>query len=126
MPFVTYAYYTSQAGGVLPEEVFSRLIGRACAYVQYMTLGKGHGDTDGEKLAACRVLEVYADGESQRENGRAIRSENNDGYSGAYVTEQRDGESWEEVLSRKAYQAARPYLLSTGLLYRGVNQGGNR
>lgn len=124
MPFVVeYAYYAEKAGGRLPEEEFSRLIGRACAYVQYMTLGKGCGDTDGEKLAACAVTDVYADAERKQESGSVgIKSENNDGYSVSYVTEQKDGESWEEALSRKAYQAARPYLLPTGLLYRGIGR----
>ena len=123
MPFVEYLFYAGQAGGKLPEEEFSRLIGRACAYVQYMTLGKGRGDTDGEKLAACAVADVYACAERERERGTgAVKSENNDGYSVSYVTEQKDGESREEALSRKAYQAARPFLLPTGLLYRGIGR----
>lgn len=123
MAFVDYAYYTGQAGGRLPEEEFSRLVCRACAYVQYMTLGKGDGSTDGEKLAACAVVDVHACAERERARGTAaVKSESNDGYSVSYVTEQKDGESREEALSRKAYQAARPYLLPTGLLYRGVER----
>lgn len=121
MIHVDYPYYINQADGTLPEEEFSRLIQRACAYIQYMTMGRGKWDTDGEKMAACAVVDVYA-GAGIKHSGQALKSENNDGYSVTYVTEQQDGETWEDVLARKAYRAARPYLLPTGLMYRGVKR----
>ena len=118
MFLIDYSYYVSRSGGTLSEEVFSRLIGRACAFIRYVTMGKARMETDAEKLAACAVVEVYA--AEEKKGGGEFRSENNDGYSVTYVIEGRDGETREETLSRKAYQAIRPYLLLEGLLYRGV------
>lgn len=49
--------------------------------------------------------------------GMDIKSENNDGYSVTYVTEGADGKPI--TVEKKAYKAAYPYLIHTGLMYRG-------
>lgn len=49
-----------------------------------------------------------------------VKSENSDGYSVTYVTEQTDGQTAEELLRKKAYEAAYMYLLPTGWLGRKV------
>ncbi len=120
---VEYSYYRDSFGGtIVPQEDFPRYAKRSEAYIQYLTAGKSSGvDTDAVKEAVCAVCEVYAaDAEQVRaDGGREKASENNDGYSVSYVTEGLAGQTHEEVLSRKAYQAAYPYLAFTGLLYQG-------
>lgn len=71
--------------------------------------------------AVCAVAEVYYKYNAQQQTGTApVKSENNDGYSVTYVTEQSDGKTAEEVVKKKAYDAAYPYLLPTGWLSRKV------
>ena len=71
--------------------------------------------------AVCAVAEVYYKYNAQQQAGTSpVKSENNDGYSVTYVTEQSDGKTAEEVVKKKAYDAAYPYLLPTGWLSRKV------
>ena len=44
----------------------------------------------------------------------------NDGYSVSYAVEQADGQTMEELIRKKAYEAASTYLLPTGWLSRKV------
>lgn len=52
--------------------------------------------------------------------GSTVKSENNDGYSVSYAVEQADGQTVEELIRKKAYEAASTYLLPTGWLSRKV------
>lgn len=120
---VDYGYYRDSFGGTkVPQEDFTKYVRRADAYIRYLTAGRSVGaDLDAVRDAVCAVCEVLAlnAAQTQADGGREKASENNDGYAVTYVTEGIAGQTHEEVLHKKAYQAARPYLAFTGLLYRG-------
>lgn len=117
-----YTYYRDSFGGTaVTEEEFPVYARQASAYIRYLTAGRSETtDMDAVRDAACAVCEVYAAdaAQMQADGGREKASENNDGYSVSYVTEGQEGQTHEETLRRKAYQAAYPYLAFTGLLSR--------
>jgi len=120
-----YGYYREAFGGTkIPPEDFPQYVRRAEAFVRYMTGNKAEGgQSDAFKNAVCAVCDVYAADDAQalaQGDGREVAAENNDGYSVSYVTEGQAGQTREETLRRKAYQAAYPYLAFTGLLNRRV------
>lgn len=52
--------------------------------------------------------EVYASYRKKQEsNGMQIKSESTDGYSVTYVNEQTDGQTLEELMQKKAYEAVK-------------------
>ena len=120
---VDYSYYRDSFGGTkVLQEDFLKYAKQAEVYIRYLTTGKSDGSgMDAVKDAICAVCDVYAldAAQTQADGGRAKSSENNDGYSVSYVTEGVAGQTREDVLRKKAYQAAYPYLAFTGLLYRG-------
>lgn len=120
---VDYGYYRDSFGGlVVTQEDFPRYVKRAGAYIRYLTAGRSDSSgMDAVKDAVCAVCDVYAldAAQTQADGGREKASENNDGYSVSYVTEGLAGQTHEEVVRKKAYQAVYPYLAFTGLLYRG-------
>lgn len=119
--YVDYAYYKEQYGGKLEKDAFECQEHRAEAYIRYLTMRQRLPDLDAARDAVCSVAEAYAAVyASQEQPGRTVKSENNDGYSVTYVTDRADGESLETYASRKAYEAARIYLLPAGLLNRSV------
>lgn len=122
--YVTYRYYADEYGGKLIEEKrFSVMERRAKAYIRQLTYVRGNIfalENDTVKDAVCAAAEVYYQYETNRKTAGTIKSENTDGYSVTYVTEQTDGKTAEEVLKKKAYDAVYPYLLTTGWLSRKV------
>lgn len=122
---VMYVYYVDEFGGnIIPEEKFKKAEKQAKAYIRSITYIRGDifaVESDMVKDAVCAVAEVYYKYNVQQQAGSApVKSENNDGYSVTYVTEQTDGKTAEEVVRRKAYNAVYPYLLPTGWLSRKV------
>ena len=96
---------------------------RAKAYIRQLTYVRGDIfalENDTVKDAVCAAAEVYYQYETNRKTAGTIKSENTDGYSVTYVTEQTDGKTAEELLKKKAYDAVYPYLLTTGWLSRKV------
>ena len=99
--YVTYEYYAEEYGGSLIEEkAFSVMERRAKAYIRQLTYV--HGDifeleNDAVKDAVCAAAEVYYQYETNRKTAGTIKSENTDGYSVTYVTEQADGKTVEEL-----------------------------
>lgn len=122
--YVDYAYYTSEYGGeIIPEKKFSGYERRAEAYIRKITYVRGDifsTESDIVKDAVCAVADVYCSYDQKQASAGMVKSENNDGYSVTYVTEQTDGQTAEEVLRKKAYAAASAYLLPTGWLSRKV------
>lgn len=124
--YVDYAYYREKyEGNEISEEAFQNVARKAESHIRCMTYIHGDifkTDSDVVRDAVCAVSEVCHRQESMRksENG-PLKSENNDGYSVSYVTEQRDGQTAEELLKKKVYEAAYPYLLPTGWLSRKVS-----
>lgn len=121
-----YGYYREAFGGTkIPPEEFPFFVKKAEAFVRYLTGGKSDGlELDAIKDAVCAVCEAYAAEEARIRardgNAQEIAAENNDGWSASYVAEGQEGQTREETLRRKAYQAAYPYLAFTGLLNRRV------
>ena len=122
--YVDYAYYASEYGGeIIPEEKISGYERRAEAYIRIITYVRGDifsMESDMVKDAVCAVADVYCSYDQKQASAGMVKSENNDGYSVTYVTEQTDGQTTEEVLRKKAYAAASAYLLPTGWLSRKV------
>ena len=122
--YVDYAYYVSEYGGeIIPEKKFSGYERRAEAYIRKITYVRGDifsTESDMVKDAVCAVADVYCSYDQKQASAGMVKSENNDGYSITYVTEQTDGQTAEEVLRKKAYAAASAYLLPTGWLSRKV------
>ena len=115
MLYADYQFYIEKYNGSLEEEQFDKLVISASAHVRRVTFGRANADMEEVKLATCAVCDVLAEGLECK--GRfGISSENTDGYSVSYVNEHISGESTEELLNRKIYQAAEAYLLPTGLL----------
>lgn len=110
-----FAFYASVYGGTLPEEDFSRLRGRASAYLASITLGKSGLPTLPEtarksvNMALCAVVDAM----HKAENGGDIASESNDGISVTYTAKVQQTEQ------QRLYDAAASHLAWTGLLYRG-------
>ncbi len=130
--YVNYEYYQAEYGGQMPEEQFAPSVRKAESYIRYLTSLNGDifaVSNDMVKDAVCAAADVYyeawAEKEKQVRDGHTgrIKSENNDGYSVTYVSEQMDGQVLEEVVKKKAYAATYPYLLPTGWLSRKVRCG---
>lgn len=124
--YADYNFYMTEYRGKATEEEFERQIMKASAHVRRITFGRADGCPEMEevKLAACAVCDVLITDMKIRENnsGRQIASESTDGYSVSYVQEKAADETSEELLHRKACQAAELYLEPTGLLYMGVDE----
>lgn len=123
--YVDYAYYVSQYNGSLSEEEFIKAERWSEAYIRELTYIRGDifaSDLDMIRDAVCAGAEVYASYRRKQEsnNGMQIKSESTDGYSVTYVNEQTDGQTLEELMQKKAYEAVKMYLLPTGWLSRKV------
>lgn len=114
-------YMTEYGGNIIPNEQFQRVITRASTYIKAITFSRVDENNIPEevKAAVCAVAEVIYKAESSTKGEK--KSENTDGYSVTYVTEQTDGEIKEVILRKKQYAAAYPYLVLTGLLSRGCS-----
>lgn len=121
--YADYEYYTSTYKGNLPKEEFEKSIMKASAYVRRITFGRADDNTemDEVKIATCAVCELLANDEKARSKhlGRAVTSENTDGYSVSYESGG-NGETADDLLARKIFDTLELYLMPTGLLYMGV------
>ena len=111
--YVDPFYYSSEYGGeLIPLERFAKAEKKAEAYIRHLTYM--HGDifaceNDTVKDAVCAVTDVYYSCKKKQETG-TVKSENNDGYSVSYAVEQKDGQTLEELIRKKAYEVASAYL----------------
>lgn len=121
--YATYAYYISTYRGNLTEEEFEKAIIPATAHVRRITFGRAdqNMELDEVKLATCAICDLLANDEKagSQHSGRTVVSENTDGYSVTYESG-RNGDTADDLLTRKLYKAAELYLEPTGLLYMGV------
>ena len=129
--YVNYSFYTGSFGDMIPRADWSKVEPKAEAAISYLTYVNGDifaVENDNVKLAVCAAAEVIYNNEKQTSaaGGSAAgkKSESNDGYSVTYVTEAQDGQTAEEALRKKIYEAIRLYLLPTGWLSRKVKMGG--
>lgn len=119
-----YEFYVVSYGGDMEEEEFCRIICKASAHVRRITFGRADYEFDSEevKLATCAVCDAIWMHEKERNEhgGKIVSSENTNGYSVSYVTDQASGESSNQALYRKIYAAAEPFLETCGILNWGV------
>lgn len=127
--YVDYSYYAEVFHGEMPTDSFEKNEKKAEAYIRYLTYLNGDifsKKDEAVKNSVCAVADIYyEEAKRQKINGGngTVKSENNDGYSVTYVTEQTDGQTAEEILQKKAYDAAYVYLLPTGWLSRKARCG---
>ena len=100
--------------GALPEEGFQRLVRKAWAYLETLTMGRVNTTLPAPaakkvKLACCAVVDEYA----AQEKGGEVVSANNDGYIETYAASGK-------TASQRLYDAAALHLIPTGLLYTGM------
>lgn len=121
--YADYGFYANTYKGNLAKEEFEKSIMKASAYVRRITFGRADDNMEMEevKLAACSVCDLIANDEKVRSkhSGRAVTSENTDGYSVSYEIGG-NGETADELLGRKIFDTLELYLMPTGLLYMGV------
>ena len=124
-PYADYEFYTGKAHGKLERDRFEEEVLEASFFLRYLTLGKSDRVQPEElKYAACAVADAYVKEKQKAGAGEAgKKSESTDGYSVSYVSELKDGETLEELLSRKALQIAKRYLAGTGLMSRKAGCG---
>ena len=123
-PYADYEFYKNKAGGSLEKREFDTEVAEASIFLRYITLGKSdNSDLEELKYAACAIADMYADTKEKYNAGiPAVKSENTDGYMVTYASEMKDGESLDDLLSKKAVGIARKYLAVTGLLNRKVQR----
>ncbi len=103
-------FYTEFCGGEgkIPAAEFPLWEQRACEALLYLTDGRSEGDdSDSVKSCICAMAELMY--EEEKRSG--IASENNDGYSVVYKSED---------MKSRLYAIAKTRLFGTDLLYRGV------
>ncbi len=124
-PYADYEFYKNKAHGKLDKGCFEEEVLAASFFLRYLTLGKSDAKQPEElQYAACAIADMYAKEKKKADSGDTRKkAENIDGYSVTYAAEQKDGETLEDLLSRKASQLARRYLIRTGLLNRKVGCG---
>lgn len=123
--YVEYEYYkTKYKGAAIPADAFEEIARDASVFVREITFNRiKENTTEDVKDAVCAVCDVYFTEKVtlQKSGGKEVKSVNTDGYSVTYVSEGVEGQLREKVLYQKAYSAARPHLIHTGLLYRGCH-----
>lgn len=126
--YADFNFYTTQYGGTLiSEDEFNRYSRRAAVFMDYYTRNKlkAYYDQAEDKTAiqmcACELAECYSLIEQTKaqsiSNGGELQSESVGSYSRTF----RSGAEIEAYLNAKMAGVMQMYLLSTGLLYRGVN-----
>mgnify|MGYP004543739961 CR=1 FL=1 len=119
---VDYSFYVENFGGSqVPERAWLSLELKAEKRLEYFSFGRtgtagDWSEQDWEQDAKYAICEM-AEAMQKREARGNIASENNDGYSVSYQTEQT-----EEEFESRLYQIASTYLMSSGLLYMGVDE----
>ncbi len=117
---VDYSFYEeSYAGRIIPDEqALKQPIMKANIYLDQCLHRKPEEKEEQlVKLCLCEVSDLIyqEDSQLQEHGGRKIQSENTDGYSVSYASDE------EESLDKRIYTVIHRYLSRTGLLYLGVN-----
>ena len=116
-PYIDYEFYKNEYHGqTIPESDFLGLALEASYYLKRITFNRIETPSDDVKLATCAVAEVVY----KYQDIDGISSETVGNYTVFYGSAKRDGVGF-SVENRKL-EAAKMYLLHTGLLYAGVRQ----
>lgn len=119
MSYAGYEYYlTNYRGSIIPGNEFDTYVTRASEFLDYYTFGKAKVTQFTTELAnaACAVAEVLYKAVKTEEEHAGIKSESVGSWSATYVTP----EEQRKNTRLAAVEAARRYLIYTGLLYRGA------
>lgn len=120
MSYADYNFYVTEFhGDVIPDEAFDKYAQRASDYLDYITMGKAKSyddTTDALAKACCAVAEQIDLADSVGVAAGMVASETVGSHSVSY----RSGAEMKASLDASMLNAAQMYLLSTGLLYRGV------
>ena len=119
--YATYDYYTAEWYGTIITDSadFDKYAQRASDYLDYITMGKAksYDDTnDALAKACCAIAEQIDLADSVGVAAGMVASESVGSHSVSY----RSGAEMKASLDASMLNAAQMYLLSTGLLYRGV------
>jgi hypothetical protein len=110
-------YQEKYAGTIIPDATsLKQPLLKANLYLSQMLCEDGEGSAEElVKLCLCEVAELLYQDSIIRQGygGRQAQSENTDGYSVSYVSD-------ESSLETKIYCVIDRYLSHTGLLYMGV------
>lgn len=118
---ISYEFYTGTYGGdVVPQSAFARIAVKATAIIGVFTRGRADAEDaetgEAVKLAACAVSDIVY--RSEAGSGRLPISE---GIAGDYNATYESGQGAARFM-QVCYTAARPFLITTGLLHMGVTQ----
>lgn len=103
-----------ELGGTLGETDFKRIVWKAWAYLEALTMGRVNTDLPApaaEKVrrACCALVDEYA----AQEKGGEVVSASNDGYTETYAASG-------GTAGQRLYNIAALHLAPTGLLYTGM------
>lgn len=112
--YVNYEFYSNSYHGTMAEDDFNREVVRASAYIGMITMNRITDSvlrrfSDEIKLATCAACEVYY----AAEKGGEIASESVGSWSRTYS-------NTGTTTQQKLQDAVEPYLIMTGLLFRGA------
>lgn len=122
MSYATYEFYTeTYYGDVLDEENFDKYASRASDYIDRLTMNKAksYDDADGLLAKACCVAaeQLSAIHAARLSAGSGeLASESVGSHSVSY----RSGVEVAAALEKDMRNLVESYLLTTGLLYRGI------
>lgn len=123
--YADYAFYREKWMGSLEEAAFSALELRAASFVREITFNRIKEVSEDVQYATCAVIDClnkWQKTEATLQENAGKKSESVGKYSVTYNTEALLGaEPFESMTRKRAYAAAYPYLVHTGLLYRGVS-----
>jgi hypothetical protein len=112
-PYVDVEYYTATyLGNAIAQADFPRLALRASEKIDELTFGRAATDTtntDAIQMATCAVAEEIQKLDAA---GGAVQSERQGNYSVTYLSQLSE--------DARLLKAAKTYLGSTGLMFRGV------
>lgn len=114
---VSYDFYKTVYLGTMPETDFTRLSGKAMAYLDNLSQHRIVDTLPDSvlrqvQLACCAICDEYR----FTEQGGEVAAVTNDGYQIQYAT----GTVSSKTPAQRVYSAAVLYLAGTDLLYRGV------
>ena len=121
--YVDYAFYSGPFGGSLISAAdFTALERQAALHIDQITYNRLHQGwvvTDMVKMAVCDVAETIKRHEAAAQaavSSAGVKGENVDGYSVSY----QDPDIAMAAIDSAKTEAARPYLIYTGLMDRSV------
>lgn len=112
--YVDYEFYLNSYHGTMAEDDFNREVVRASAYIDMITMNRITDSvlrrfSDEIRLATCAACDVYC----TTEKGGEIASESVGSWSRTYS-------NTGKTAQQKLQDAAEPYLIMTGLLFKGA------